>query len=257
MKAYNGGKVNYMGHLKEYYDAMTFYELDEDKGIEKIINAVEETINTIDVDFNTNFESIEIAFDNASYYIRDDYTQYYFNERCQELRDEAKNMVKEGSFDGTCLVWWNKNVVELIHQVFDEEYFVNQMVHLRRSKTSGCKTKLHSILYKFNMEQLLQYYRLISYGVERLHWFVNEVDWDLMHVYLYSEEYNQITGDAVFNGFENKSLPLYLFNCMRKEQVVEILITNIEYHTFIAETVAEILYDWGYDEAFMYLNTAA
>jgi hypothetical protein len=107
------------------------------------------------------------------------------------------------------------------------------------------------------MEQLLQYYRLISYGVERLHWFVNEADWDLMHVYLYSEEYNQITGDAVINGFENKSSPPYLFNCMRKEEVVEILITNIEYHTFIAETVAEILYDWGYDEAFMYLNTAA
>ena len=254
--AYYGRKVNYMGHLKEYYDAMTFYELSEGIDVETIICAVEEIINTKEVDISTNCESIQLAFDNAIYYIRDDYTQYYFDERCRELRDAAKTIIKEGSFDGAGLVWWNKNIVELIHQVFDEEYFLNQMVHLRRSKTSGCKTGLRSVLYKLNMEQLKQYYQLISYGVERFHWFVNEIVWDLMHCNLYSEAYDQIPGDAVHNELAEDSSQSCFLDYIDKKEIAENLFTAIEYHTFIAETVAEILYDLGYDEAFIYLNTA-
>ena len=243
-----------MGYLKEWYDEMTFYELSEGVDIEKIIHAVEETLNTTDVDFNTDFESIELAFENASYYIKDDYTQYYFDVRCQELRDVSKDLIKGGSFDGASLVWWSKNIAELIHQVFDEEYFVNQMVHLRRSKTSGCKAKLQSLLYKFNETQLKEYYQLISYGVERFYWFVNELDWELMHVYLYSQAYDPTTSEAVLNGFESNSSQPCFFNCIEKEQIAEILFTAIEYHTSIAENIAEILYDLGYNDAFMYLN---
>lgn len=243
-----------MGYLKERYDEMTFYELSEGMDIEKIICAVEKTLNTTDVDFNTDFESIEIAFENASYYIKDDFTQYYFDVRCQELRDVSKDLIKGGFFDGASLVWWNKNIVELIHQVFDEECFVNRMVHLKRSKTSGCKARLQSVLYKFNMEQLKQYYQLISYGVERFCWFANELDWELMHVYLSSQVYDPITSEAVTNGFECNSSQPYFFNCVEKEQIAEILLTVIEYHTSIAENIAEMLYDLGYNDAFMYLN---
>lgn len=246
-----------MGHLKEYYDAMTFYELSEGTDVETIICAVEEIINTKEVDISTNCESIQIALDNASYYIRDDYTKYYFYERCRELRDAAKTIIKEGSFDGAGLVWWNKNIVELIHQVFDEEYFLNQMVHLRRSKTSGCKTGLQSVLHKLNMEQLKQYYQLISYGVERFNWFAGEDVWDEMLDHLSYQSRFLSGNDNLFSDLEDDSHFLCFFDYISMERIIEILLITIEYHTFIAETVAEILYDLGYDEAFIYLNSAA
>ena len=39
---------------------------------------------------------------------------------------------------------------------------------------------------------------------------------------------------------------IYFFNYIGKERIVEIILIAIEYHTFIAETVAEILYNLGY-----------
>jgi hypothetical protein len=245
-----------MGHLKEYYDAMTCYELTEDTDIETIICAVEETINIKELDVNTNYESIKIAFDNASYYIEDDCAQFYFDEHRQELRDAARKIVKENSFDQEEFVWWIQNVLELIHQVFNEDYFLNRMVHLRRSKTSGCKAKLRTALYKLNMEQLKEYYQLISYGVEKFHWFVNELDWELMYYNLHSESYKREMEDCLLNEFEDSSSPLSFLNYIDKEKIAETLFDSIEYHTFIAENTAEILYDFGYDDAFMYLNTA-
>ena len=243
-----------MAYLKERYDEMTFHELSEDMDIEEIIYAVEETINTANVDFNTNFESIKIAFDNARYYIKDDYTQYYFNKRCRELCDAAKDIVKEDSLDGVDFVWWNKNIVELIHQVFDEEYFVNQMVHLRRSKTSGCKSKLQSLLHKFNEKQLKEYYQLISYGVERFCWFASDDVWDEMLDHLSYQLCFLSGNDNLFNDLEDGSPSLRFFNYISRERFIEILLIAIEYHTFIAEKTAEKLYNWGYDEAFMYLK---
>ena len=83
--------------------------------------------------------------------------------------------------------------------------------------------------------------------------FVNEDVWDEMHDHLSFQSCRQAENDLL----DELEDALYFFNYIDKERIVEIILISIEYHTFIAETVAEILYDGGYDEAFMYLNTAA
>ena len=242
-----------MEHLKTYYNPRTFSTLTANAEIEKIIHAIEETIRIKELDVNRDYESIKIAYDNSNYYIPGGYAQNCYYQRNLALINKAKNIAEERTFCKEDFVWWNKSVLELIQQAFDEEYFKKQVAHLRLLTTSGSKEKLQSLLNNFNIEQLKEYYQLIAYGVEKFCLFVNEDAWDEMHDHLKFQSCRQAENDLL----DESEDALYFFNYIDKERIVEIILIAIEYHTFIAETVAEILYDWGYDEAFMYLNTVA
>ena len=240
-----------MEHLKTYCNQMLFSGLTANAEIEKIIHAIEETMQIKEMDLNRDYESIKIAYDNSNYYIPSGYAQNCYYQRNLALINKAKNIAEERDFNQEDIVWWNKSVLKLIQQAFDEKYFKEQVAHLRLLTTSGSKEKLKSLLHKFNVEQLKEYYQLISYGFKRLCLFVNEDVWDELQDHL-SFQSSCIAGNDLLDELGDA---LYFFNYINRERIVEIILTTIEYHTFIAETVAEKLYNWGYDEAFMYLNT--
>lgn len=250
--AYYGGKANYMEHTKNHYDEMTFSKSTEKSDVEKIIYAIEAMIQIKELDINTDYESIKIAFDNSSYYVPNGYYQNYFYKRSLEIINNAKNIVDERSFNENDFIWLNKNILKLIQQVFDEEYFKKQIAHLRRLTTSGGKEKLRTLLHKYNVEQLKEYYQLISYGFEKFYLFTNEDVWDEMHEYLSVQSCRRTENEYLVDELEDN---FYFFNYIDKEQITEIFLIAIEYHTSIAENAAEVLYDFGYDEALRYINT--
>ena len=116
------------------------------------------------------------------------------------------------------------------------------------------KKMLREYLDKFDMEQLKDFFRLISYYRADRGFFINEGSWSKM-----------MTGFNVVARKKNKDIPIwdnkniffkesetYFFDYMNKRRVADALYKYINDKVIMAENMAETLYHSGYEDAMQY-----
>lgn len=116
------------------------------------------------------------------------------------------------------------------------------------------KKMLREYLDKFNMEQLKEFFRLISHYRTERGFFINEDAWSKM-----------MTGFNVVSRKKNKDIPIwdnkniffrenetYFFDCLNKKRIADALYKYINDRVIMAENMAETLYNCGYEEAMQY-----
>ena len=135
-----------------------------------------------------------------------------------------------------------------------EIYIRGREVPIHDNSNCYDKKMLREYLDKFNMAQLKDFFKLISYYRTDRGFFIAEDAWSKM-----------MTGFNVVARKKNKDIPIwdnkniffrenetYFFDCLNKKRIADALYKYIDDKVIMAENMAETLYHCGYEEAMQY-----
>ena len=158
-----------------------------------------------------------------------------------------------------------KTIAQVIYEHIDKDeekagelaqkiYMRDRKAPVHNNNKHYDKKMLREYLDKFNMAQLKDFFKLISYYRTDRGFFIAEDAWSKM-----------MTGFNVVARKKNKDIPIwddkniffkenetYFFDCLNKKRIADALYKYINDKVIMAENMAETLYHCGYEEAMQY-----
>ena len=144
--------------------------------------------------------------------------------------------------------------VEQAGELAEKIYMRGRKAPVHNNSKHYDKKMLREYLDKFNMEQLREFFNLISYYRIERGFFINEDAWSKM-----------MTGFNVVARKKNKDIPIwdnkniffrenetYFFDCLNKKRIADALYKYINDKVIMAENMAATLYHCGYEDAMQY-----
>lgn len=200
---------------------------------------------------NENWQDIQNAFHNYHYYINLEKYEKPDDEHYRRLDDYLNQETKITTLDAHSKSELFTNVcLKVIKELFDPVYFEER---LKYHKTHNDKECLFEYMNKLSLDQLKQLLPVILGSIFVFSWNEKAVDavWNLLNEACLEKDPTAMVTTEIYDkyGYFNKKIPMYFFEYLDRETVINIVCNNIcDENKYNAATLARIMYTEGIEE---------
>lgn len=225
---------------------------------EKIINIIEKIYKLEILDSDFEFKDIEVTLYNCDYYVRPGIFKETFLRRCAKTFKKA--MENRGAeSDDLIYMDYMVQVLYLIKEFFDEEYFKEQVDRRRNSAVPGNKDKLKMYMKRLDEEQLKEFLCMMVHSRRHYGLFISETSsaafWEEIHNACRKAGCNVPLNFSTTEGerfLENNAF--YFFDYLSKNTIANLLCGAIDLDVAFASSVAKKFYRCGGEATLNYIN---
>jgi len=226
---------------------------------EEIIKIIEKIYKLENIDTSFRHEDVEVALYNCDYYIRPGKDKAQFMNQFQLIFSQIKEDLKDNP---EWLVRWrcSMELMDLIKQSFDEEYFKEQVARRRKESNVVSKDKLKTYLKRFDKDQLEVFLQIIVQYRLQFGMFMSNPSSAALWKRI-DDACRELGYDIPFelDSAEGKNFldsnPRYYFKYLGKATIATELCSAIDLDVALAGSVAKKLYKNGYEATLNYLHT--
>lgn len=219
------------------------YDIDRAISIKKVFE-----LESID---EANWRDIQNAFHNHHYYVNPEKYEKADGENYRRL-DEYLNQEKDiATLDNDARFELVTSVcLKVIKELFDPVYFEERLEYHKNHNDKEC---LFENMNKLTIDQLKQLLPVILGSIYIFSWHEKAVDsvWKLLNKACIEKVPTATVTTEIYNkyGYFNKEIPMYFFEYLEKETVINIVCNNIsDENKYNAATLARIMYTDGIEE---------
>lgn len=218
------------------------YDVDQAATIKKVYE-----LEKIDA---THWENIQMAFLSNSYYVNPENYENAYDEHYTRFDNYFKYALESGALNtSTREELAHSLYLKVIKELFDPEYFEKRLEYHKNNNDKEC---LFEYMQKLDIAQLKEFLPTLLGSVFIFSWSKKEVAsvWELLNRECLKMDPTAHTTSNIYdsNGYFNKELPLYFFDHLSKETIIQIIGNNIcKENKYAAATLARIMYLEGID----------
>lgn len=200
---------------------------------------------------NTCWDDIRIAFHNYFYYVNPKNHNTPDDEHYNRFYNYFEDAIENGALNTSSREELVADIsLKVIKELFDLEYFEKRLEYHINNNDKEC---LIEYMNKLDVDQLKELLPVLLGSIFVFSWHEKAVEpvWNLLNEACLKKDITATVTTEIYDkyGYFNKEIPMYFFDYLDKETVINLVCNNIcDENKYNAATLARIMYTEGIEE---------